>query len=156
MIATTNPLREGLWTELSAEPCVVVIFGATGDLTHRKLVPALYNLALERRLPAGSSLVGFARRPWGDDGFKSRMLDAAKAATGPFAGKIVVLTGTLSIPRDDAKAMIEEAGGKITGSVSKKTDYVIAGAEAGSKLDKANELGVQVLDEAQFLDMLDK
>jgi len=82
MVATTNPLREGLWTELSAEPCVVVIFGATGDLTHRKLVPALYNLALERRLPAGSSLVGFARRPWGDDGFKSRMLDAAKAAAG--------------------------------------------------------------------------
>ena len=81
---------------------------------------------------------------------------AAKAATGPFAGKIVVLTGTLSIPRDDAKAMIEEAGGKITGSVSKKTDYVIAGAEAGSKLDKANELGVRVLDEAQFLEMLDK
>ena len=52
--------------------------------------------------------------------------------------------------------MIEEAGGKITGSVSKKTDYVIAGAEAGSKLDKANELGVRVLDEAQFLEMLDK
>jgi len=81
---------------------------------------------------------------------------ASKAATGPFAGKIVVLTGTLSIPRDDAKAMIEEAGGKITGSVSKKTDYVIAGAEAGSKLDKANELGVRVLDEAQFLEMLGK
>src|SRR3954465_3636296 len=82
MVATTNPLREGLWTELSAEPCVVVIFGATGDLTHRKLVPALYNLALERRLPAGSSLVGFARRPWGDDGFRDRGLDAAKAAAG--------------------------------------------------------------------------
>ena len=81
---------------------------------------------------------------------------AAKAATGPFAGKIVVLTGTLSIPRDDAKALIEEAGGKITGSVSKKTDYVVAGTEAGSKLDKANELGVPVLDEAQFLKMLDK
>src|SRR5919205_937788 len=83
MVATTNPLREGLWTELSAEPCVVVIFGATGDLTHRKLVPALYNLALERRLPAGSSLVGFARRPWGDEGFRSRMLDAAKETAGP-------------------------------------------------------------------------
>ena len=78
MLATTNPLREGLRTELTAEPCVVVIFGATGDLTHRKLIPALYNLALERRLPAGSSLVGFARRPWGDDGFRDRVLDAAK------------------------------------------------------------------------------
>src|ERR1041384_5440000 len=82
MVATTNPLREGLWTELSAAPCVVVIFGATGDLTHRKLVPALYNLALERRLPAGSSLVGFARRPWGNDGFRARALEAAKAAAG--------------------------------------------------------------------------
>ena len=51
MLTATNPLREGLRTELSAEPCVVVIFGATGDLTHRKLVPALYHLALERRLP---------------------------------------------------------------------------------------------------------
>ncbi|APV52130.1 DNA ligase (NAD(+)) LigA [Betaproteobacteria bacterium GR16-43] len=81
---------------------------------------------------------------------------AEKASTGPFAGKIVVLTGTLSIPRDDAKAMIEEAGGKITGSVSKKTDYVVAGAEAGSKLDKAQELGVAVLDEKQFLTMLGK
>ena len=82
MLATTNPLREGLRTELTAEPCTVVIFGATGDLTHRKLIPALYNLALERRLPAGSSLVGFARRPWGDDGFRDRVLDAAKAAAG--------------------------------------------------------------------------
>src|SRR3954462_3788258 len=82
MLATTNPLREGLRTELSAEPCVVVIFGATGDLTHRKLIPALYNLALERRLPAGSALVGFARRPWGDDGFREKVLDAAKEAAG--------------------------------------------------------------------------
>src|SRR3954453_1449445 len=82
MLATTNPLREGLRTELTAEPCVVVIFGATGDLTHRKLIPALYNLALERRLPAGSSLVGFARRPWGDDGFREKVLEAAKESAG--------------------------------------------------------------------------
>src|SRR3954465_15350195 len=78
MLATTNPLREGLRTEPTAEPCVVVIFGATGDLTHRKLMPALYNLALERRLPAGSSLVGFARRPQGDEQFRADMLDAAR------------------------------------------------------------------------------
>jgi DNA ligase (NAD+) len=71
---------------------------------------------------------------------------------GPFAGKTVVLTGTLSsMSRDDAKAKIEALGGKITGSVSKKTGLVIAGAEAGSKLDKAQELGVEVWDEAQFL-----
>ena len=87
MLATTNPLREGLRTELAAEPCVVVIFGATGDLTHRKLIPALYHLALERRLPPGSSLVGFARRPWGTDGFRERVLAAAKEAAGPALDK---------------------------------------------------------------------
>jgi len=76
MIASTNPLREGLRTELTAEPCVVVIFGATGDLTQRKLMPALYSLGVERRLPAGTTLVGFARRPWGDDGFRTRMQKA--------------------------------------------------------------------------------
>jgi len=77
------------------------------------------------------------------------------AASGPFAGKIVVLTGTLAaMSRDEAKERIEALGGKVTGSVSKKTDYVVAGTEAGSKLDKANELGVQVLDEEQFLKLI--
>jgi DNA ligase (NAD+) len=81
---------------------------------------------------------------------------AKPASAGPFAGKIVVLTGTLAaMTRDEAKERIEALGGKITGSVSKKTDYVIAGAEAGSKLDRARELGVAVVDEAQFLEMLD-
>jgi DNA ligase (NAD+) len=60
----------------------------------------------------------------------------------------VVLTGTLpTLSRDDAKALLEAAGAKVTGSVSKKTDYVVAGAEAGSKLVKAEELGIPVLDE---------
>jgi len=67
------------------------------------------------------------------------------------AGKTFVLTGTLGkYTRDDAKKMIEDAGGKVTGSVSKKTDYVVAGAEAGSKLDKAKELGVAVIDESEM------
>ena len=80
---------------------------------------------------------------------------ARKAASGAFAGKIVVLTGTLSsMGRDDAKERIEAGGGKVTGSVSKKTDYVVAGAEAGSKLDRATELGIRVLDEDEFLKML--
>jgi DNA ligase (NAD+) len=67
------------------------------------------------------------------------------------AGKTFVLTGTLSnYSRDEAKKMIEDAGGKVTGSVSKKTDYVVAGADTGSKLDKATELGVKVIDEKQM------
>jgi DNA ligase (NAD+) len=74
----------------------------------------------------------------------------------PLAGKTFVLTGTLpTLGREDAKALLEAAGAKVAGSVSKKTDYVVAGAEAGSKLDKARELGVAVLDEAGLKELLD-
>jgi len=71
------------------------------------------------------------------------------------AGKTFVLTGTLAhFTRDEAKKMIEDAGGKVTGSVSKKTDYVVAGADAGSKLDKAKDLGVKVVDEKEMQQLL--
>ena len=74
---------------------------------------------------------------------------------GALDGLTFVLTGTLpTLTREDAKARIEAAGGKVTGSVSKKTDFVVAGEEAGSKLDKAQALGVPVLDEAQLLEKL--
>ena len=80
---------------------------------------------------------------------------AAVSAPQPLAGKTLVLTGTLpTLTRDQAKEMIESAGGKVAGSVSKKTHAVVAGAEAGSKLDKARELGVTVLDEAGLLALL--
>jgi DNA ligase (NAD+) len=72
-----------------------------------------------------------------------------------FAGKLFVLTGKLeSMTRDDARAMIESKGGRVMSSVSRKTDFVVAGEEAGSKLDKAKELNVTVIDEATFGEML--
>lgn len=72
------------------------------------------------------------------------------------AGKTLVLTGTLSqMTRGEAKSKIEALGGKVAGSVSKKTDYLVVGDEPGSKLDKARELGVEVIDEAQFLRLID-
>lgn len=79
----------------------------------------------------------------------------ADAPPGLLTGKVFVLTGTLpGLKRDDAKSKIEAAGGKVSGSVSKKTDYLVAGEEAGSKLDKARELGVPVLDESMLLQLL--
>src|SRR5579883_754831 len=78
-----------------------------------------------------------------------------KKSGGPLTGKTFVLTGTLpSLARDEAKARIESAGGKVTGSVSKKTDYVVAGSDPGSKLDKAKDLKIPVLDEEQLLALL--
>ncbi|HLZ80750.1 MAG TPA: glucose-6-phosphate dehydrogenase [Ktedonobacteraceae bacterium] len=79
IVEAPNPLREGLRIKQSVEPCVMVIFGATGDLTHRKLLPALYNLALEHPLPAGFSVVGFARRPYSDEDFRQQALDSINA-----------------------------------------------------------------------------
>ena len=78
-----------------------------------------------------------------------------RAQAGPLAGKTFVLTGTLlHLKREEAAAKIEAAGGKVSGSVSKKTDYVVAGEEAGSKLDKARKLGVRIVNEAELLKLV--
>ncbi len=81
--------------------------------------------------------------------------EAQAAAAGKLLGKTFVLTGTLpNLSRDQAKAMIEAEGGKVVGSVSKKTDFVVAGAEPGSKLIKAQEMDIRILDETTFLDFI--
>ena len=79
---------------------------------------------------------------------------SAPAADGPLKGTTWVLTGTLSIPREEAAEMIRAQGGKVSGSVSAKTSYLLAGEEAGSKLDKAQKLGVKVLNEEEFRNLL--
>src|SRR5438132_11140294 len=86
---------------------------------------------------------------------KSEKVSAKQMAGLPLAGTTFVLTGTLpSMTREEATEKIEALGGHVSGSVSKKTDYVLAGAEAGSKLDNAKELGVRVIDEKEFRKML--
>ncbi len=86
---------------------------------------------------------------------KAEKISAKRAAELPLAGKTFVLTGALpSMTREEATEKIEALGGHVTGSVSKKTDYVLAGSEPGSKLEKANELGVRVIDEREFRKML--
>jgi DNA ligase (NAD+) len=84
-------------------------------------------------------------------------LKGTSAPRGAAGGKTFVLTGTLeAMTREEAQSQLEARGHKVAGSVSKKTDFVVAGAEAGSKLEKAHSLGVAVLDEAQFLEFLKK
>jgi DNA ligase (NAD+) len=81
---------------------------------------------------------------------KGKAPERRVAAAGPFAGKTFVLTGTLAMPREEAEELILRGGGKVTSSVSKKTDAVVVGEDAGSKLDKAKALGVPTWDEARF------
>jgi glucose-6-phosphate 1-dehydrogenase len=104
---TENPLREGLRLPRTPEACAVVVFGATGDLTARKLMPALYNLARERLLPSGFSVIGFARRDWSDEEFRERMKAAvAEHSREPlrediwsaFAERIHYVRGTFDDP----------------------------------------------------------
>jgi DNA ligase (NAD+) len=106
------------------------------------------------------SIVEFFREP-NNRKLIERLRDAKLSFTGKkkergtkLAGKTFVLTGTLTRPRDLVKKALEDAGGRVSGSVSKKTDYVVAGADAGSKLDKANELGVRVISEKEMEDLL--
>src|SRR5687768_9950723 len=80
-----NPLRAGLQAERNPQACAMVIFGVSGDLTSRKLMPALYDLYVSVPLPPGFSVVGISRRPWSDDEFRTEMREAVREyATRPF------------------------------------------------------------------------
>ncbi|EGK83614.1 NAD-dependent DNA ligase LigA [Microcoleus vaginatus PCC 9802] len=108
------------------------------------------------RVPANQSLI--ARLKTAGLQLQSEVKNSNLARTNlPLAGKTFVLTGTLpTLKRDEAKDLIQKAGGKVTSSVSAKTDYVVVGEEAGSKLEKAQSLGLELLSEAELLELLSK
>ena len=121
------------------ELCAIPDFGEITALCVVNYFSHEQNRALCRRLTEAGLVTASTAAPAGDR----------------YAGKTFVLTGTLpTLTRDEAASLIKAQGGKVTGSVSKKTDYVVAGEAAGSKLTKANELGIPVIDEAMLLDML--
>lgn len=128
----------------TAEPEVIAaVYGIGSEIAQSVYqwfrVPANQTL-IERLRAAGMQLVGQVQKP---------------AAPQIFAGKTFVITGTLpTLTRDAAKELIQKAGGKVTGSVSAKTDYLVVGADAGSKLDKAEALGIAQLSEAELLERL--
>jgi DNA ligase (NAD+) len=136
---------------------LVTTVGAKGGISHESVVSGVGAKVSE-------SILAYFSDPNHRDWLKAmreaglNLEDAAAATAGvaAIAGKTFVLTGTLpSLSRDEARDLIEKAGGKVSGSVSKKTDYVVAGEEAGSKLDKARELGVAVIDEAGLRELLE-
>ncbi|HEY2158218.1 MAG TPA: glucose-6-phosphate dehydrogenase [Isosphaeraceae bacterium] len=86
--ADANPLREGLPRTRAPEPCAIVLFGATGDLTHRKLMPALFKLARAGHLPAESAIVGYARRDWDDETFREEVRKTLEKAVGDGFGDV--------------------------------------------------------------------
>ena len=127
---------------LSADVEDILSIESFGDIMAESVVTALreeHNLELIARLRDAGVNMTYTKKSTGDN---------------RFAGVTFVLTGTLpTMKRDDAKALIESLGGKVSGSVSKKTGYVVAGEEAGSKLTKAQELGVKIISEEELLEM---
>lgn len=142
LLAEAFPSREALEMASTEEIESVEQIGPTIAASVREFLDHGENRALLDRLEAA--------------GVTMKGAPKAKATSDALAGKTFVLTGTLSVPRSEAKGWIEAAGGKVSGSVSKKTDYVVAGESAGSKLTKAEQLGVAVIDEAALREMVGK
>ena len=128
------------------EPLPVVLPGIAEEI-----FASLENFFSDRR---NQEVIGRLCDP--DKGLSLRETKTPQSSgTGPIGGKTFVLTGTLgAMTREEAKEKIEQLGGKVTGSVSQKTDYVVAGADPGSKSDRARDLGIRILDEKAFLRLI--
>jgi DNA ligase (NAD+) len=132
--------------------------------TNKELAPPILEVTADIELDGARNLLRFFETSVGKNILKridalgihpTVAIKKSQAAGLAFTGKSFVLTGTLpKLSRDEASALIRDAGGNVTSSVSKNTDFVLAGEEAGSKLDKAKELGVKVISEAEFLKLL--
>jgi DNA ligase (NAD+) len=130
----------------------------------KELAPPILEVTADIELEGARNLLSFFQTPIGKKILKrldtlgihpTGSVKMTQAESLAFNGKTFVLTGTLpSLSRDEASALIRDAGGNVTGSVSKNTDFLLAGEEAGSKLDKAKELGTEILTEKEFLEIL--
>jgi DNA ligase (NAD+) len=135
---------------------ITAVYGIGGEIAQS--LQQWFATAANRELLEKLRECGFALAADAEERQAAERAAAAAAGSGggPLAGATLVLTGTLpALTRSEAKALIEAAGGKVSGSVSRKTTYVVAGEEAGSKLEKARELGVAVLDEAGLRALLE-
>ena len=123
------------------EPRVPFVHGHRRVAKHPNLLPHLLPQLIARLADAGVNMTSQAPEP----------VPESADNEGPLAGKAFVLTGTLaSMSREEAKAALERLGARVTASLSKKTDYLVAGSDAGSKLEKARQLGIETLDEDAF------
>jgi DNA ligase (NAD+) len=145
-LATSFPSAAELATAATETPeLITAVYGIGGEIAQ--------SLQQWFATPANQALLGELERLGfslaSSDEELAAVAERASASNSSLSGQTFVLTGTLpSLSRSEAKALIEAAGGKVSGSVSKKTNYVVAGDEAGSKLTKAESLGVTVLDES--------
>ncbi|RUL83089.1 glucose-6-phosphate dehydrogenase [Tautonia sociabilis] len=137
-LGESNPLREHLPRSSAVEPCAIVLFGSTGDLTHRKLAPALFELAREGDLPADFAVVGFGRRPWGDDQYRESLRQTLEKGGGDdfeeswrrFAPHVVFVEGNLDDPAsfDRLKRRLEEVD-RTHGTKGNRLFYLAVGPE---------------------------
>jgi hypothetical protein len=130
----------------------------------KELAPPILEITANIELEGARNLLRFFETSTGKNVLKrlytlgihpAKPLEETQNKASVFTGKTFALTGTLpTLSRDEASTLIREAGGNVTGSVSKNTDFLLAGEEAGSKLDKAKELGIKILSEKEFLELL--